>query len=153
MTSSGVSISSSAKRENKSPTIIITTPLIAAKRIEVWTVSDISFILPEAKKRAASLRDLGIGAYLLNPLKDTYQADDIARDYLHMTLPSYQELFGKETLAAQLARIDEEETAKRLKSYFGYLSCIPLMAWAEMKKQLAAEGMLGLMAWAEMKKQ
>ena len=54
MTSSGVSISSSAKRENKSPTIIITTPLIAAKRIEVWTVSDISFILPEAKKRAAS---------------------------------------------------------------------------------------------------
>ena len=38
------------KRENKSPTIIITTPLIAAKRIEVWTVSDISFILPEAKK-------------------------------------------------------------------------------------------------------
>lgn len=77
---------------------------------------------------------------MLNPLKDTYQADDIARDYLHMTLPSYQELFGKETLAAQLARIDEEETAKRLKSYFGYLSCIPLMAWAEMKKQLAAEG-------------
>ena len=54
MTSSGVFISSSAKRENKSPTIIITTPLIAAKRIEVWTVSDISFILPEAKKRAAS---------------------------------------------------------------------------------------------------
>ena len=51
---------------------------------------------------------------MLNPLKDTYQADDIARDYLHMTLPSYQELFGKETLAAQLARIDEEETAKRL---------------------------------------
>ncbi|MFQ7672373.1 MAG: DNA polymerase, partial [Clostridium sp.] len=87
---------------------------------------------------------------MLNPLKDTYQADDIARDYLHMTLPSYQELFGKETLAAQLARIDEEETAKRLKSYFGYLSCIPLMAWAEMKKQLAAEGMLGLMEEIEM---
>ena len=104
----------------------------------------------ERKKTFASLRDLGIGAYLLNPLKDTYQADDIARDYLHMTLPSYQELFGKETLAAQLARIDEEETAKRLKSYFGYLSCIPLMAWAEMKKQLAAEGMLGLMEEIEM---
>ena len=41
----------------------------------------------ERKKTFASLRDLGIGAYLLNPLKDTYQADDIARDYLHMTLP------------------------------------------------------------------
>lgn len=56
-----------------------------------------------AKKRLPVCATWVSGAYLLNPLKDTYQADDIARDYLHMTLPSYQELFGKETLAAQLA--------------------------------------------------
>lgn len=34
------------------------------------------------------LADLEIAAYLLNPLKDTYQADDIARDYLDMTIAS-----------------------------------------------------------------
>lgn len=39
--------------------------------------------------------DLSVAAYLLNPLKDTYLYDDIARDYLSMTVPSYQELFGK----------------------------------------------------------
>ena len=51
MTSSGVSISSSAKRENKSPNNHQSQHrLFAAKRIEVWTVSDISFILPESKK-------------------------------------------------------------------------------------------------------
>ena len=35
-----------------------------------------------------SFFDCGIGAYLLNPLKSTYYFDDIARDYLDMTIPS-----------------------------------------------------------------
>ena len=31
--------------------------------------------------------DAGVAAYLLNPLKDTYGYDDLARDYLDMTVP------------------------------------------------------------------
>lgn len=39
--------------------------------------------------------DLGIAAYLLNPLKSTYDYDDLARDYLGQTIPSRADLFGK----------------------------------------------------------
>lgn len=39
--------------------------------------------------------DAGVAAYLLNPLKDTYGYDDLARDYLDMTVPSQVDLLGK----------------------------------------------------------
>ncbi len=39
--------------------------------------------------------DTGVAAYLLNPLKDTYDYDDIARDYLNLTVPSEKEILGK----------------------------------------------------------
>ncbi len=39
--------------------------------------------------------DAGIAAYLLNPLKNSYDYDDLARDYLGETLPSRSDLVGK----------------------------------------------------------
>lgn len=42
--------------------------------------------------------DASIAAYLLNPLTDTYHYDDIARDYLALTLPSREDLLGKGSL-------------------------------------------------------
>ncbi len=42
--------------------------------------------------------DATIAGYLLNPLTDTYHYDDIARDYLGMTIPSREDLLGKSTL-------------------------------------------------------
>lgn len=39
--------------------------------------------------------DSAIAAYLLNPLTDSYNYDDIARDYLGVTVPSKGDLFGK----------------------------------------------------------
>lgn len=42
--------------------------------------------------------DLGIGAYLLNPLKSSYTYEDIAREYIGgISIPSREELLGKET--------------------------------------------------------
>lgn len=55
--------------------------------------------------------DCSIAAYLLNPLKDTYHYDDIARDYLGMTIPSQVELFGK-TKLSEVAATKEEEFGK-----------------------------------------
>lgn len=52
---------------------------------------------------SANIFDEGIAAYLLNPLKDTYYYDDIARDYLKLTIPSRVELLGKESLLAAAA--------------------------------------------------
>lgn len=39
--------------------------------------------------------DLAIGAYLVNPLKDAYQYEDVAKEYLGMIVPSKTELLGK----------------------------------------------------------
>ena len=39
--------------------------------------------------------DLIIGAYLCNPLKSDYSADDISVEYLNNSMPSYKELFNK----------------------------------------------------------
>lgn len=39
--------------------------------------------------------DLSIGAYLVNPLKDAYQYEDVAKEYLGMIVPSKADLLGK----------------------------------------------------------
>ena len=52
--------------------------------------------------------DLGIAAYLLNPLKSTYGYDDLARDYLGQTVPSRDDLVGRAA-----GKLSEEERAAR----------------------------------------
>ena len=43
--------------------------------------------------------DIGIGAYLLNPLKSTYTYDDVAKEYLDgILLPAREDLLGKDSL-------------------------------------------------------
>lgn len=42
-----------------------------------------------------NISDLFVQAYLLNPLKDNYDYDDIARDYIGITVQSREELLGK----------------------------------------------------------
>ena len=51
-------------------------------------------------KDTSQVFDMGIGAYLLNPLKSSYTYEDIAREYLNgISLPSREELLGKMTFA------------------------------------------------------
>lgn len=75
--------------------------------------------------------DVGIGAYLLNPLKDTYDYDDIARDYLLRTVPSRIDMFGKRELCDVVS--DDLDGFKR---YIGYLSMIPFLAMSVIEKAL-----------------
>ena len=56
----------------------------------------------------APVFDAGVAAYLLNPLKDSYAYDDLARDYLGMTVPSRADLLGKASLA-EASRSGEEK--------------------------------------------
>ena len=44
--------------------------------------------------------DAGVAAYLINPLKDAYEYDDLSRDYLETPLPSRAELLKKQTFEA-----------------------------------------------------
>ena len=52
-----------------------------------------------------------IAAYLLNPLTDTYHYDDIARDYLGITVPSVEDLLGKMKLKEAMEKMPKEFTA------------------------------------------
>lgn len=53
-----------------------------------------------------SIFDISIAAYLLNPLQNTYDYDDIAREYLGMNVPAFDEIFPKtkknETLSDEI---------------------------------------------------
>lgn len=52
--------------------------------------------------------DAAIAAYLLNPVTDTYHYDDIARDYLELTVPSREDLLGKLSLSKAVIEKPEE---------------------------------------------
>lgn len=84
----------------------------------------------------STINDVSVEAYLLNPLKDNYQYDDIARDYLSMTVPSRTELLGKGTYAEAICS-NREKFIKML----GYCSYIAYKATGELVKQLEDSGM------------
>ena len=60
----------------------------------------------------------------MNLLKDTYMVDDIARDYLGITIPSYAERFQKKRLADIVNEIEEgtEDTELLKKNLLEYTS-------------------------------
>ena len=62
---------------------------------------------------AESIFDISIAAYLLNPLQNTYDYDDIAREYLGMNVPAFDEIFPKtkksETPSALTEKLKETE--------------------------------------------
>lgn len=64
--------------------------------------------------------DAGVAGYLLNPLKDTYDYDDLARDYLGLTVPSKLDLLGKNDLGKALE--DGEANAVTCCCYMGYIA-------------------------------
>lgn len=58
--------------------------------------------------------DTSIAAYLLNPLKNSYDYDDIANEYLGEMIPSVPDLFGK---------TKPEKAKKELPQEFGKMAC------------------------------
>ncbi len=91
------------------------------------------------------LVDAGVAGYLLNPLKDTYDYDDLARDYLGLTVPSQTDLLGKVRLDTALA--EEDPKAVTCVCYMGYI------AWKSMpvlEANLKEQGMYDLFMDIEM---
>lgn len=89
--------------------------------------------------------DAGVAGYLLNPLKDTYDYDDLARDYLGLTVPSKADLLGKQPLGTALQ--DEDSRAVTVVCYMGYIAwkAMPLLT-----EKLKAQGMYDLFTQIEM---
>lgn len=89
--------------------------------------------------------DNEIAAYLLNPLKDTYYYDDLARDYLDMTILSRQELLEKMS--------DEAALVNNTKNFIQYASLsavIPLLTQEILIEKLEQTGQYALFKEIEM---
>lgn len=83
-----------------------TEELFAA--VEKVCVMDIKKLLKNVKNiRPEQVFDAGIAAYLLNPLKNTYTYDDLAKEYLQVYLPSTEEIFDTAKLP-DLAAVSDE---------------------------------------------
>lgn len=82
--------------------------------------------------------DLSIGAYLINPITESYEYDDIARDYLELTVPSKKELIAKKVLTSFI--LEEKE----ISSYICYETCIPFMAWSSVLSRMENMGLYQL---------
>lgn len=127
----------------------------------------------ETQKLFSQIFDVSIGAYLLNPLKDTYNVEDIARDFLGKTIPSYADYFGKERLSdisleteyadfikmlSDKKRVedvkglteDNNTLGGRLVHYLGNLSYIAFNAYSEVRKELEDKSMVDLMEQIEL---
>lgn len=89
--------------------------------------------------------DNEIAAYLLNPLKDSYNYDDVARDYINQTVPSKSELFGK---SDEFKFIDED--IDKFTEYASLSSGIALMSYDKMTEELKKTGQLELFNETEM---
>lgn len=80
--------------------------------------------------------DAGVAAYLLNPLKDSYGYDDLARDYLSMTVQSKTELMKKAGFAECY-----EKDEKAFLTCAGYMAMVAYMSADPLMKKLESEGM------------
>ena len=80
--------------------------------------------------------DAGVAAYLINPLKDAYEYDDLSRDYLETPLPSRAEVLKKQTFEA--AWETEPDTVL---SCAAYMSNTAFRTGSLLLERLCSEGM------------
>jgi DNA polymerase-1 len=87
-------------------------------------------------KTSPAFWDVEIGAYLLNPLKDSYSSEELAGEYLGLSVPSRAELFGKQKLSEVL-----EEKPEEFRIYAGYLSYVLYEVLSPIRARIREEGM------------
>lgn len=100
-------------------------------------VMDIKKLLKNVKNiRPEQVFDAGIAAYLLNPLKNTYTYDDLAKEYLQVYLPSTEEIFDTAKLP-DLAAVSDELAG----CYAGNMAYAVYRVREIMEQRLEGEGM------------
>ena len=82
------------------------------------------------------IEDVGILAYLLNPLQSAYDYDDIARDYLDLVVLARKEVCGKQELSEAFSPENEKTV-----NMAGLLSYVPRKACPVLKEKLKEQGM------------
>lgn len=92
--------------------------------------------LPFAPDTEKAFLDAEIAAYLLNPLKDSYSVEELARECLGLSVPSREELFGK----GELVQAAEEKPEEFL-SYGCYASYVLYQSIPVLLERLKKAGM------------
>jgi len=105
---------------------------------------DPELVMSKGLKETACFFDILIAAYLLNPLKNDYDVDDIAGQYLDLQIENYPQLFGK--LSVKMAAVNVETFTK----YACTLAYVCRMVTPILKSNLTEGGMDGLFADIEM---
>ncbi len=77
--------------------------------------------------------DVLIGAYLINPLKNDYQIEDISKEYLKINMDKRADLFGKDSL--------KNADAKKIAEYASKVAYICYASASLIGKKLAKLGM------------
>ncbi len=91
------------------------------------------------KEGTPSVFDISLAAYLINPLKSTYEYDDIARDYLSLMIPSRKELLNKKK-----PMINEEGLTEEGRKIIGMEAYVSREAIGPLSDQLTEMGMMNL---------
>lgn len=80
--------------------------------------------------------DAGVAGYLLNPLKDSYEYNDLAEDYLDLSIPSKTELLGKSSFKRAL-----EGDKEKAVTCICYMSYVALKSHDLLRESLEQAGM------------
>ena len=89
--------------------------------------------------------DILLAAYLLNPLKNDYEAEDIANEYLGLTIPDRNQVCGKASYADAYAANPRE-----VAEYACFNAYVCLAAAPVLRDKLREQGMYDLMYEIEM---
>ena len=117
--------------------------LSACTKISVCGIKDYYAYLQQ--DAIESYTDLVIGAYLCNPLKSDYDAVSIGAEYANLTVPSWEETFGKKKIEAVL-----EEDMEKAASFACYQAYVCKVAYDGVCARLKELQMDKLMADVEM---
>lgn len=131
-------------------------PDMLEQMIRIFTAGSCRKVTVNLKRQLAALyrygtvredeyEDTGIMAYLLNPLKDTYDYDDLARDYLDRMVASRKDILGKSSI--QAAKTGSPEKLKQMT----VLCCQSVLeAFSVLERALSDSDMLDLYRNMEM---
>jgi len=85
---------------------------------ETIITPDLKALLKHVSLTSQTVIDVSLAAYLLNPLKNEYSYDDIAKDYLGRMVPAQADLLGR--LKPEKAVKEKPEAVARMASYMAY---------------------------------
>lgn len=91
--------------------------------------------------------DVAVAAYLLNPTKNEYTADDIANEILGILIPAQADLFGKTKLSVALS---DDNYADAVTKYACYNAYVAFASFEKVIEEITKEGMLDIYEKIEM---